>query len=291
MRAFKKISISVIILFCVGILLASIPNIAPQSSQKMLKHQILFNQQLENISKVTNQRQILIYGSSGMLFGVSGEILERNINNVKVTNLSTGGFGGAIESAIELILPKIQQGDVLIIGDRRYRDSSANFLKKLPRINFLPQLRLYLNNAILDSQPTNNRGTNGDLLQYPAELNLGGDLKNYSTDPHFDTNILEIMKLQIQSIKQAGGCPILVLIPLAIKSEDRISYELETKKLFLQINSMGISNHVLNLMALETDPTLFTDQFHLSFQGREKWSKEIVNKILQSNICNLGGIK
>ena len=288
MRAFKIISYLVILISFLGTLSASIPELGFRHEKLSLESQTFFIHQLEEISKISNKRKILIYGSSGMLLGVSAQILEGSIDNVEVINLSTEGIGGQIKKVIGLISPQIQQGDILIIGDRDYRNFSTKFLDNLLQINFLPQFYHFFVKAPLPKR----RANNGDFLNYGSEtFNMQNGLNNYEKKPNLNIKGLQIMKSHIDSVIKANGCPVIVLIPLLIKSEDKSDYEEETLKLIEQFKIAGISEYVLNLTALETDASLFIDQYHLSFKGREKWTKEIVEEVLERNICNLNSFK
>lgn len=282
MRAFKYISFLVIFLFLLGTLFASFPKLLPLYKSYLIESDTYFRSQLNVLSKINDQRQVILYGSSGMLVGVSAEALESHINNVKVTNLSTIGTANELDNALRLILERIHQGDVLILGDRSYRNGFPSLLDNLPNIYFLPNFKNYI---IKENQIK--RSFYGDFIEYPiSNFNLK-QLNNYSDKPNFNPKNLKKMKSHIDEIKRAGGCPIIVFIPLLIKEEDRAAYENETKKLLFQIYLMGMSDYVLNLVALETEPNFFYDQYHLNNLGRQNWSNKIIGEILKRNICNL----
>jgi hypothetical protein len=287
MRDFKIISYWVIFISFTGALSASIPMLGYRAKFS-IERQTLFTHQLEDISKISNKRKILIFGSSGVLYGISAEIIQDSINGVEVTNLSTERIGGQIQRGLSLILPRIQQGDILIIGDRDYRNFSNKFIDNFSQINFLP----HFYNLFVKEPPLPKRANNGDFLNFGSEtFKIQNGLNNYEKKPKLDIKGVQIMKSHIDSVLKANGCPVIVLIPILINPEDRSEYEKETIKLINQLKIVGISKYVLNLTALETDPTLFIDQYHLSLKGREKWTKEIVQEVFKRNICNLNSFK
>jgi len=285
MRGFKKISVFVIFIFGLGTLCASIREIHPVQISENLNKEKYLNNQLIKLLNRENEPKVLIFGSSGILYGISAAGLKDKIKQTDFINLSMGQVSNKIDRYLNLILPKMQYGDVLILGERTYRSPTSGLLDQLPNIYFLPNFKNIFN---LFTSPTSNRNESGDLLSYPSyTFNLLQGLKRYYERPKFDQKNIDLIKTRIESIKKSGGCPIIVFIPILINTADIDNYEEETKKLLDKIKYEGISKYVLNLSSLETDPTLFTDQYHLSPKGREKWTYEISQEILNRNICNL----
>jgi hypothetical protein len=96
------------------------------------------------------------------------------------------------------------------------------------------------------------------------------------------------MKLQIRAVKEAGGCPLLVLVPLLVNLEEKDFFEAATRELLDRADSAGLFENLLHTPAIETDKSLFIDQNHMSAKGRIKWTDAISSEILRRNLCGLG---
>lgn len=280
MRGFKFISILAVLLWFLSIVAT-----LWLKDDKVLYKDSLFQQQLVEMDVITDEKRILIYGSSGLLLGISAQSLQ-SITGRSSRNFSTTGFGGQFESAIALMGLHIKKGDILVIGDRQFRNpqpKSLQWYESLRSIKHLipliPELSSYLRPVAISP-----RTSYGDLLHYPPAY-FG--LTKYNPNPSYDISNIETMRMQIKLVRQTGGCPVLVLVPLLVKQSERSSFETATTQLLSLADSAGLSAHVLKVSSIETDDSLFVDQEHLSAKGRARWTAAIGREMLERNVCNV----
>ena len=280
MRGFRIVSIIALLLWLSSLILTALA-----TPNKQLHEDALFMRQLNEMEGTTEHKRIFIYGSSGLLLGISAEELQLLSGRV-VRNLSTTGRGGQIESAIALMSPHIQNGDIVLIGDRSYRESHrvnnslASHLRRIPKLNSLiPNLRAYFG----ASSPLRTRY--GDLINYPSTNILSTD---YDISPVYNSENIDYMKRQVNLVKQSGGCPVLVLVPVLVNQNEREVFENATRQLFSLADSVGLAPHVLHAYSIETDKSLFVDQDHMSRKGRTRWTTSIGKELIERHLCDLG---
>lgn len=278
MRGFRFSSILALLLW-----ILSIAGSVWLGSGHSLRKDAEFQKQLTEIDGVVGEKRIFIYGSSGLLVGISAASLESMVGR-SARNLATGGLGGQIDLAISLMNPHIRQGDVVIIGDRAFRSAlikSPHWYDRLASINKSVPLIPYLRRFIGNPFP---RNSHGDLTSYRRAHIV---TINTDSDPSYSTANIDVMRATINLVRQGGGCPVLVLVPILVKPADRLSFELATKQLLDQADSAGLSEHVLHTRNVETDISQFTDESHLSAKGREVWTAAIGKELVERNLCGV----
>lgn len=279
MRVFKFISI-------IALLLWSIASTAPlwMVIGTPLEHDAFFMRQIFDLDNYSKERRLLVYGSSGMLLGFSASSFKK-ITGHEAVNLSTSGLGGQVEKAILLINERAKSDDIVMIGDRLYRHNNApldkgiEFLEKPTRwFKLVPNLVIYF-------FPFKFLRTEvGDLAEYPVtRFGVG----KYDIDPEYNSANIDIMRRQAAEIMRAGRCPVFVLIPLLVRNSDLTKFNDATSKLFELADAAGLSGNLVHVPAIETDRSLFTDQWHMSAIGRDKWTNAIAQEMIERNICSL----
>ena len=281
MREFKLISILGLLFFVFSLLIANWIHINSKiTNDPTFKNQLI---QIEKNYKDANK--IIIYGSSGVLMGISSETIEKN-TNINSFNLSSFHLGGQIENAIQAIASKNSSGDVILIGDRDYRTS---IVEKSILKNFIDNLKILPNLRKKFSPSFYERTLQGDLEIYPK---LTFRPIQYNPPPNFTEKlIIQKMILHINMVKNFGGCPVLAMIPILVNPNEKENFELATKKIISHAETTGISQNILRLTSIETDAKLFVDQFHMSKMGRDKWTKAVTFEMLDRNLCDIRSFK
>ena len=279
MREFKFISIA-------AALLCLFATTSPLwlADFKSVRNDVFFQRQLADLKKIKTKNSLLLYGSSGLLVGLSAESL-RLLTGHESRNLSTSGLGGKFELAISLINNYAGPWDTILIGDRDYRSNTltsntwSDYFGNISTwFSLTPQLAQYFYSSPFT------RTNVGDLASFPRS-NFA--LQKYDPNPMYTASNIDVMRKHVNLIKQAGHCPILVLVPILVKENERVAFEKATSQLFSLVNSTEISDNLVRVPAIETDQSLFLDQFHMSASGRGKWTAAIAHEIMERNICNL----
>lgn len=277
MQEFKKVSYLAVSIWLSSILIANWFHF----NSEIKKDPTFINQLLHLERDYSSKNKILVYGSSGLLMGISSELIEKNIG-INSFNLSSSGLGGQIEMAIKSIAPKSYPADVILIGDRDYRNptSENTIFKKISNsIKIIPNLRPSF------FPVASNRSLRGDLEIYPESFFIA---KSHNPLPIYNEKlIIKKMQTQIKLAKQLDLCPVLIFVPILVNPNEKAQFELATKNLISHAESEGLSQNILNLLSVETDKNLFSDQFHLSKNGREKWTKAVTNELLERNLCGV----
>lgn len=278
MHGFKLISVVAVLSW----FLSTIAAVWLKANQTIDKDSV-FQQQLTEMKGVLGENRIFIYGSSGVLFGISAESIE-SITGHPARNLATVRFGGQINLAISLMNPNIKKGDIVIIGDREFRDPKIkpphwydHIVRIYKSIPLIPNIRKFFEAPFA-------RTFHGDFVAYSPAIITPIE---YDPHPYYGSASIEIMRTQVDLVKQGGGCPVLVFVPLLVKQNERRSFESATSQLLALADSAGLTAHLLHTPSIETDGSLFTDQFHLSASGRDKWTAAIGKELLDRNMCNL----
>jgi hypothetical protein len=278
MRGFKLISMVAVLLYFLSV---AIP--AWLASGKNLNTDAVFQKQLLEMNSVVGQRRLFIYGSSGLLVGISAILLE-SMTKHSARNLSTGGLGGQNDLAISLMISHAKPDDIILIGDRGFRGQlpvnnppMKLFVNIKQGIKIIPNVANYFYRKL-------ERTDSGDIVWYPPANILP---EKYDPNPTYTSANIELMKRQADLVKQGGGCPVLVLVPILVKENEKSSFEIATKNLLSLANSAGLSDFLLHLPSIEVDKSLFVDQYHMSESGRKKWTEAIGRELLERNLCNI----
>jgi len=279
MRGFKYISICVV-------LLSLVATTVPLLNYKSIDDDIYFKHQLDQLRGISAPTHILIYGSSGLLFGINAKSLELK-TGTKSINLSTAGFAQQFDIALRMVNSDAKGRQIILVGDRDYRNSNllpsfwqSGFKKITSWIDLTPNLVALLR----AEEPFFPRDTYGDLSVYPKSAFVEGE---YGGAPVYDSSNVELMLRQASLIKQSGHCPILVLVPLLVKNDEQDTFINATNKLFEMADSAGLSDNLVHAPVIETDKNLFIDQTHMSEAGRDKWTNLIANEMKDRNMCNV----
>lgn len=284
MRAYSFVSIVALLIYLVALISGNFSEIYNND----IRRNKFLKDQLSIIDNSNNKDSILVYGSSGVLLGLSAQQIMSKTGHVTM-NLSTEGLGGQIDKFIDLISTDKHVVKVIIIGDRSYRKSNLiqknnmgqEILEKLLGLTFFPNIKsLFIGNYVANT----NRSEFGDLLTYPKGY---VKIKKEISPPIYTINNVKLMKTHNDKLLATGICPILVYVPLLVKKDDLVSNSIATERLNWLLRIEGIDQYVAKIPMIETDKSLFIDNAHMSDLGREKWTHMVTNEILNRNMCNL----
>ena len=277
MRGFKLISMLSVLIFGFSLLITNwIHTNSKITDDPTFKNQLI---QIENDYK--DKIKILVYGSSGLLAGISSEIIEKD-TNIKSFNISSNGLGVHIENALESISSKSSSGDVILVGDRDYRSS---IIKKSILKNIIDNIKMLPNLKAIFFLRTDKRTLQGDLEIYPQSLFT--PIKNNPPPNYNEELIIQKMISHINIAKQFNVCPVLVMVPILVNPNEKENFELATKKIISLAETVGLSQNILRLTSIETNKNLFIDQFHMSKLGRDKWTRAVTSEMLDRNLCDI----
>ena len=282
MRGYKNISwfaafIYVVCLFAVNFNRFEKANI---ENNKYLRHQ------LQQVGEMAGNKSVVIYGSSGVLLGLSAGMFNQK-TSYQSLNLSTYAQGGQFNKFIELVSRPENNGKVLLLGDRRYRSQSPlnevqpHIITILKSFSLIFNIREIINSGI-------QRDEYGDFVSYPS---LSFEIPKKSTNPKYSEINLNIMKAQVEAALKVGLCPILAYVPLLVSDNSVPAHLAATEDLNALVREAGIEQYVAFTPMVETDKNLFIDTQHLSERGRDKWTRLLIDEITNRQMCGLTAMK
>jgi hypothetical protein len=282
MRGYKIIFIIAMMVYLPIFTYVNVTRIYRLYSYTIVNDAFLVNQ-LKVSSQMPAMSSVLVYGSSGLAYGV----LAKRINELtgfRVLNMSTLGYGGQLDEFISLASKYDNSGKIVLLGDRGYRMRSVKVSDKPKIFSVLQSLSLQVNVVNFLRQSLVNRDKFGDLVNYPLGMR---QYPRYLVDVSYSTSTLDLMKRHVLAARRAGFCPILVYVPLLVYPEAVSDNVASTEALNELVRLAGIENYVARTPMIETDLALFSDQNHLSDLGREKWTNLLVDEIVKRNLCDI----
>jgi uncharacterized membrane protein len=282
MRGYKNISwfaafIYVVCLFVVNFNSFEKANI---ENNKYLRHQ------LQQVGEMAGNKSVVIYGSSGVLLGLSARMFNQK-TSYQSLNLSTYAQGGQFNKFFELVPRTKNKGKVLLLGDRRYRSQSPlnevqpQIVTILKTFSLIVNIRHILNSRI-------QRDEYGDIVSYPS---MYFENPKTTTIPKYSEFNLNLMKAQVDVALKVGLCPILVYVPLLVSDNSVPAHLAATEDLNALVREAGIEQYVAFTPMVETDKNLFIDIQHMSERGREKWTRLLIDEITSRQMCGLTAMK
>ena len=282
MREFKNISwlAAFIYVFCLVMVNFNSVENADIENNKYLRHQ------LKQVGEMPGNKSFVIYGSSGVLVGLSARVFDQK-TGYQSLNLSTAGQGGQLNKFIELVSRPENKGKVLILGDRRYRSQmplnevQPQIVTILKTFSLLVSIRDLLN-------PRMQRDEYGDFATYPSRY---FEIPKTTTKPNYSELNLNLMKAQVDAALKGGLCPILAYVPLLVSNDSVSAHLAATEELNASVREAGIEQYVAFTPMIETDKSLFMDIPHMSETGREKWTRVLISEITSRKMCGVTAMK
>lgn len=279
MRAYKNISRLAAFIYVVCLVLANYYQ-ANIESNKYLRNG------LQQVGEMAGNKVVVIYGSSGVLLGLSARMVTQK-TGYQSLNLSTVGKGGQLNKFIELISHPENNGKVLILADRAYRSQSPLNEVQPQIVTILKSFQLIPNfHEILFTNFQ--RDEYGDNLSYLSE---NFEIPKTITKPNYSEFNVNLMKAQVDASLKAGLCPILAYVPFLVSVESVPAYMAATEALNALVREAGIEQNVVLMPMVETDKNLFIDPYHMSERGRDKWTRLLIDEITNRQMCGLKAMK
>jgi len=285
MREYKIIFIIAILVYFPIFTYVNAARIYRHYDDGIVNDAFLINQ-LRVSSQMPARNSLLVYGSSGVAYGVSAKGLTE-ATGLQVLNMSTMGYGGQIDEFISLASKHNNLGKIVLLGDRGYRASSVKGVDKLKILSVLQSLSLRVNVVEFFMSSPSNRGQFGDLVNYPLTMRQYHQFHRNLEHVSYSTSTLDLMNRHILAARRAGFCPILVYVPLLVQPEAVSDNVESTEALNELVRLAGIENYVARTPMIESDPTLFVNSAHMSDLGREKWTNLLVDEIVTRNLCDI----
>jgi hypothetical protein len=277
MRASDRLMCLAIALWLLGVLLSAGKAYSPELNFRLSGAQYWVG----NLNQKPNACRIFLVGSSLVAVGLSAQQLERETGCAAV-NAGQIDIADQINRHLEVVLDRIRPGDIVVLADKVWTDFGLDGKARAERSDLDYMLRAWsvAPNLLVHVKAALGIGTHrdkvGDYTFYPSHVSKVDPLQVRPLVRLSER--VQVAAEQIRLIKRRGARPVLAGVPMLVRDGDQAAARAQFARLAASIAVVPDLALWIAPMVL-TDAGLFTIGQHLSAEGRQVWTANVLHAL------------